>query len=501
MLCHSGICDSVYEKISRAWKNYAILEQSFLEHLPACFKERKDNFMDTTILIVDDDRDYLDILRGKLLDAGFRNITAKDDPLKAAVLVEKKKACYDIALIDMTMPEMDGLTLLEVIKSASPRTECIMVTAINEARIAVECLKKGAYDYLVKPITEEDLIFSMRRTMEKKRLLDVLDIEKGKILPQLLNPTPFKSILTQSQSVLRVLKEAELHAGSDVPVLITGESGTGKELLARAIHMASPRSDKPFMPVNMASVTGSLFESEFFGHTRGAFTGAENRRAGYLEHTSGGTLFLDEIGNMPSEMQGKMLRVLQDGEYTKLGTDSHRRADIRFIAATNADLNKQMNKGVFRQDLYYRIRGGWLHLPPLRDRHEDIPLLAEQFLQEHCGGGKYCRIEEEAIYLLMAHHWPGNIRELKSVIQSAANLSQGKAISPDALPDHLLKRKSILKCAGRLQPTPIAPLAQIEKRHILNVYEQTGLNKSRTARLLDIGLNTLRRRLKVYGVA
>ena len=456
--------------------------------------------MDTAILIVDDDRDYLDILRGKLLNAGYQNITAEDDPIKAAVLVEKNETCFDIALIDMTMPGMDGLMLLETIKSASPRTECIMVTAINEARIAVECLKKGAYDYLVKPISQEDLVFSMRRTLEKKRLLDVLDIEKGKVLPRLSNPTPFKSILTRSKNVLRVLKEAELHAGSDVPVLITGASGTGKELLARAIHMASPRSDGPFMPVNMASVTGSLFESEFFGHTRGAFTGAENHRAGYLEHTSGGTLFLDEIGNMPPEIQGKLLRVLQDGEYTKLGTDSHRRADVRFIAATNADLDRQMSKGMFRQDLYYRIRGGWLHLPSLRDRYEDIPLLAKQFLQEHCGGGKNCRIEEEAICLLMEYQWPGNIRELKSIIQSAANLSQGKPVSAGALPDHLLKQKSILKCARRLEPASIAPLAQIEKRHILNAYEQTGFNKSQTARLLGIGLNTLRRRLKSYGI-
>ena len=456
--------------------------------------------MDTEILIVDDDRDYLDILRGKLLSAGFKNITAMDDPTKAAFLIEENNVSFDIALIDMTMPEMGGLTLLEIIKTTSPRTECIMVTAINEARVAVECLKKGAYDYLVKPISQEDFVFSMRRTLEKKRLLDILDIEKGKVLLQLSNPTPFKPILTRSKNVLRVLKEAELHARSDVPILITGESGTGKELLARAIHMASLRSGDRFMPVNMANVAGSLFESEFFGHTRGAFTGAENNRAGYLEHTSGGTLFLDEIGNMLPEMQGKLLRVLQDGEYTKLGADSHRRADIRFIAATNADLDRQMNKGMFRRDLYYRIRGGWLHLPPLRDRQEDIPLLAKQFLKSHGSGKKRVEIDEEAICLIMAYHWPGNIRELKSVIQSAANLSQGAPISAGVLPDHLLKKKSILKCANRTEPASIVPLAHIEKRHILSVYEKTGLNKSQAARLLGIGLNTLRRRLKSYGI-
>ena len=463
------------------------------------FFRRPDTGMDTAIMIVDDDWDFLDILQQKLLDAGFRNITVEDDPLKAADLIENG-AFFGIALIDTTMPEMDGIELLAVIKHTSPRTECIMVTAVNEARVAVECLKNGAYDYLVKPISREDLIFSIKRTLERKRLLDILDIEKGKILPKLANAAPFKPIITRSEKVLRVLKEAELHAGSDVPVLITGESGTGKELLARAIHMASPRSAFPFTPVNMATVTGTLFESEFFGHTRGAFTGAENRRAGYLEYTSGGTLFLDEIGNMPPEMQGKLLRVLQDGEYTKLGTDSCLRADVRFIAATNADLDKLMAAGRFRRDLYYRIRGGWLHLPPLKDRREDIPLLAEEFLREHRNGDQNCRIDDEAVCLLMEYDWPGNIRELKSVIQSAANLSQGKPISAEALPDQLQKRNSILKCAGRIQPGPIAPLAEIEKRHILRAYAQTGRNKSQTARLLGIGLNTLRRKLKSYGV-
>ncbi len=450
------------------------------------------------ILLVDDDPDFIDILRSKVIAAGFGNITTEDNPLRVAALVEKG-AFFDIALIDMTMPEMDGIALLEIVKSNSPRTECIMVTAVNEARVAVECLRKGAYDYLVKPVSRQDLVISLKRTLERKRLLDILDIEKGKTLPRLSNPAPFKPIITRSENVLRVLKEAELHAGSDVPVLITGESGTGKELLARAIHMASPRTTSPFTPVNMASVTGSLFESEFFGHTRGAFTGAENSRAGYLEHTSGGTLFLDEIGNMPYDMQGKLLRVLQDGEYTKLGADRRQRADIRFIAATNADLDRQMAGGRFRQDLYYRIRGGWLHLPPLKDRREDIQLLAGAFLKEHCGDKGDCRIEEEAVCLLVEHPWPGNIRELKAVVQSAANLSQGRSISARALPDHLKKRHTAIKCARRVDTGPILPLAQIEKRHILGAYSHTGRNKSQTARVLGIGLNTLRRKLKVYG--
>ena len=248
--------------------------------------------MDSKIIVIDDDLDFLEILKGHLLNSGFKNIRTEDNSLNVAPLFEKGKK-FDIALIDMTMPGIDGLDLLEIIKNISPRTECIMVTAVNEARIAVECLKKGAYDYLVKPISKEDLIFSMKRALEKKRLMDILDIGKSRTLPRLKNAEPFKPILTRSPRVLRILKEAELHAGSDVPLLITGESGTGKELLAWAIHAASPRSHFPFTPVNMASLTASLFEAEFFGHTKGAFTGAEDSRRGYLEFSHRGTLFLD----------------------------------------------------------------------------------------------------------------------------------------------------------------------------------------------------------------
>ena len=254
--------------------------------------------MNSNVVVVDDDRDYLEVLGRKLADIGFKRVRLEDSSFKLAEDVEKG-ITYDLALIDMTMPEMDGMALLGAIKAHSPSTECIMVTAINEARIAVECLNKGAYDYLVKPVSTEDLSLSIKRTLERKRLMDILDLEKRDDLPPLENEAPFRPILTQSRRVLRILKEAELHAASLVPVFITGESGTGKELLARAIHGASPRAQHPFTPINMASLTDSLFEAEFFGHTKGAFTGAESGRIGYLEYTNQGTLFLDEIGDLP----------------------------------------------------------------------------------------------------------------------------------------------------------------------------------------------------------
>lgn len=455
--------------------------------------------MDNKIIIIDDDLDFLKIVKSHLLNSGFKNIRIEDNSITAVSLFEKGEI-FDIALIDMTMPEMNGLEVLETIKNISPRTECIMVTAVNEARVAVECLTKGAYDYLVKPVSQEDLAFSMKRVLEKKRLLDILDIEKSPTLPRLINPEPFKPIVTRSQKVLKVLKEAELHAGSDIPLLITGESGTGKELLAWAIHAASPRSKFPFTPVNMASLTGSLFEAEFFGHTKGAFTGAENVRKGYLEYTDRGTVFFDEIGNMALELQGKLLRVLQDGEYFKLGKSRHQKADVRFIAATNEDLEKLMVKKVFRKDLYYRIRGGWLHMPPLKERKEDIPLLASKFLKDYNSSNKNLSIEEEAMCLLMEYDYPGNIRELKSIIQTAVNLAQGSPISSNFLPAQLRRPKSISACLNQSVTEDIAPLVQIERSHIIKAYKLSGQNKSKTARRLGIGLNTLRRKLKSYGI-
>ena len=454
--------------------------------------------MDNSIIIIDDDQDFLDILKGKLINIGFKNVQIEYDPIEVVSIFEKG-GIFDIALIDMNMPHMDGIELLETIKRTSPRTECIMVTAVNEARIAVECLKKGAYDYLVKPISNEDLAVSLNRALERKRLLDIIDIKKSKTLPELIHKEPFKPIITRSPKVLRVLKEAELHAISDVPVLITGESGTGKELLAKAIHAASPRAKFPFTPINMASLTGSLFEAEFFGHTKGAFTGAEIVRVGYLEYTNNGTLFLDEIGNLPFELQGKLLRVLQDGEYIKLGSSGHRKADIRFVAATNQDIEDLVAKKMFRNDLYYRIIGGRLHLPPLRERGEDIPLLINKFLEKDCKNTESCRLEEDVMRLLLEYDYPGNIRELKSIIQSTVNLAQGKPISINYLPDYLQKRKSISRRKPASRSEPIAPLAQVEKIHIIKVYYQMEKNKSQTAKILGIGLNTLRRKLRSYG--
>ncbi len=455
--------------------------------------------MSNPIILVDDDRDYLELLAGKLRDLGFGNLYLVDDPLEAAAAFDSGVP-YDLALIDMTMPEMDGMALLDHIKNTSPGTECIMVTAINEARTAVDCLRRGAYDYLVKPVAKDVLALTLPRALERKRLLDILDLEKGQTHPELLNPVPFEPIITQSEAMHRIIKEAELHAASNVPILITGESGTGKELLARAIHTASVRAQYPFTPINMASISANLFEAEFFGHTRGAFTGAASSRTGFLEHTHRGTLFLDEIGDLPLELQGKLLRVLQEGEFSRVGSSERTKVDLRFIAATNEDLDRMMKRKAFRKDLYYRIRGGWLHLPPLRERPDDIPLLADAFLAkyEERPTGKR-RMAPGALERLMAYGWPGNVRELKSIIQSAANLAQNKPIDLVHLPEHIRMLPKGPKAAGReATGQPMRPLAEVEKEHILSIYNMLDQNKSQAAKVLGIGLNTLRRKLASY---
>ena len=455
--------------------------------------------MNDSILIIDDEVDFLDSVRRGLIGAGLKNLRVESDPRVVAAAVQNGER-FDMALIDITMPWINGIQLLEMIKTQSPDTECIMVTAVNEARVAVECLQKGAYDYLTKPISRDELVSTLKRAMERRRLLEIISVGKAGTLPQIRHKDAFAPIITESEKMIRLLREAELHAESDVPVLITGESGTGKELLARAIHRSSPRAQFPFTSINMASLTGSLFDAEFFGHTKGAFTGAEKDRAGYLEHSNRGSLFLDEIGDLPLDFQGKLLRVLQEGEIIKLGTSQARKIDVRFIAATNADLDKLLAKGQFRKDLYYRLKGAWLRILPLRERREDLPALINAFLREFRGEIGADVLEEETLEILMNYDYPGNIRELRSIIQAASNLAQKRPIGAKHLPDYLKGRKKTALRAPATADGPIVPLAETERIHILKAYEGTNHNKLQTAKLLGIGLNTLRRKLASYGI-
>ena len=452
------------------------------------------------IIVIDDEIDFLETMKRGLILSGYREITVENDPAMALKRFENGEN-FDAALIDITMPGMDGIILLGKIKSASPHTECIMVTALNEASMVMDCIRKGAYDYLVKPISKNDLTVSLSRALERQNLLEILDIRKSPSLSELDNPDAFSGIVTQSAPLIRVLREAELHAKSDVPVLITGESGTGKELLAKAIHNASPRNGGPFSAINMAAISPSLFDAEFFGHTKGAFTGAQASREGYLCSTNKGSLFLDEIGSLSLELQGKLLRVLQEGEHIPIGKDRAVKTDLRFIAATNEDIESQIRDHTFRSDLYYRLKGAWLHLPPLRDRKGDIPLLAGYFLKKTKHNAGNLAFHPEAMARLEAYDFPGNIRELKSVVLSAANLCRKKEITPEHLPAQFHPKSPAASGYSPGVPGTPEPLKAVEKKHILSIYEMTGKNKSRSAVLLDIGLNTLRRKLHAYGVS
>ena len=454
---------------------------------------------DLTILVIDDEQDFLDSAKRGLMMSGFKKILLHSDPRDAVQYLEKGGRA-DIALLDISMPWMKGTELLKYIKEIDPSIECIMVTAINEARTAVDCLKSGAYDYLVKPFVREDLLASIIRVTEKRKMMGTLARAESEQPSPGIWSEAFKTIVTGSEKMIRILKEAELHARSEVPFLITGESGTGKELLAKAIHLASPRSRSPFLTVNMAALTGNLFDAEFFGHTRGAFTGAEKDRTGYLEATHRGTLFLDEIGDLPVEIQGKLLRVLQEGEFIKLGTSKTMKVDVRFITATNTDIDRLMARGDFRRDLYFRLKVARIHLPPLRERREDIPLLVRAFLKDTRSGAGVIEVEEDALSILMEYDYPGNVRELRSILQAAMNLSQGRRLTPKFLPAYLRKSRKTAPGVALPEGRPVISLSETEKSHIVKVYNETGANKMKTAKLLGIGLNTLRRKLLSYGI-
>ena len=454
--------------------------------------------MKTRILVVDDEQAFLDSMMRMLRMEGYPDITAVPRPTEAIALLDGEP--FDVAFLDITMPEMDGLELLGIIKERSPETECVMVTANESIPMVITAVRRGAYDYLVKPIVPEQVTHVLDRALERKRLMESLMLRSTKgISKSLDNPDAFSEIVTADKGMMRLLHEAELHAASNIPVLVTGETGAGKELMARAIHRASRRASGPFVAVNMLSLSPTLFESEFFGHVKGAFTGADRDKAGYMAKASGGTLFLDEIGDLSMDIQGKLLRILQEGEYTPVGQTRPQTADVRFVAATNQDLEKLVQARQFRKDLFYRLQFAQLEIPPLRERRDDIRLLADRFKADGVS------LSQEATDALAAHSWPGNVRELKGAVEAASNLAETGSISPEHLRLPAEAKRAAVAPGPQDRPAvpsgpTMEPLAEVERRHILAVYEASGRNKSQSARILQIGLQTLHRKLKAYGV-
>lgn len=452
--------------------------------------------MTTSILVVDDEKTFLDSVAMRLNLDGYNDVTVVADPTQVPEMLNHRT--FDIALLDITMPKLDGMELLKIIKKTSPQTECIMVTANDDLKSVVKAVKLGAYDYLVKPIIPEQLALALDQALERGRLLRSLQLRSETAHTKALkNVQAFKQIITGNKKVLRLLHETELHATSDIPILISGETGVGKELLAQAIHDASSRGKGAFVPVNMLALSSTLFESEFFGHAKGAFTGADRAKEGYLAKAQGGTLFLDEIGDLSMEIQGKLLRILQEGEFTPVGKTNSIKANVRFVAATNQNLQNLVEQGSFRKDLFYRLQFAHLSLPPLKDRIDDVPLLADVFLKQ--SSRPDALLTEKAETKLMSYDWPGNIRELKGVLEAAANLAEKGSVEPKHLNIQVKEQQAKANIARTLVGEA-ETLEEVEKRHILAIYNASDKNKSQAAKVLGIGLQTLYRKLKSYNV-
>lgn len=442
-----------------------------------------------SLLIVDDDHAHRTMLRTLLSEWGY-GVTEADDGDRAIQLVRERP--FDLILMDVRMVRVSGLEALETIKEINPAIPVIIMTAYSSVETAVEALKKGAYDYLTKPLDFEEVKIFMERAMDHRRLK-----EENRLLRSNLSARfDRRNIIGRSDAMVRLLDTAAQVAPSDVSVLVMGDSGTGKELIAGAIHFNSPRRDGPFVKVNCGALTETLLESELFGHERGAFTGADRRKEGTFRQAHGGSLFLDEVSEMPLPMQVKLLRVLQEREFVRVGGESVIEVDVRIITATNKNLQEEVKAGRFREDLFYRLNVVVLVVPPLVERPEDIPLLAQHYLALFAEKNKRAirGFTPQAMDRLLKHHWQGNVRELMNVIERAVVLSRKEYLDEEDL--FLMSDGASLMSTG----AALVPLEEAEKRTILKTLEATGGNKSEAARKLGITRRTLHLKLKKYGM-
>ncbi|HEY7728326.1 MAG TPA: sigma-54 dependent transcriptional regulator [Candidatus Eisenbacteria bacterium] len=438
------------------------------------------------VLIVDDEFSVRDSLENWFRKDGYRTGSAQDAK-EALQLLEG--APWDVVLLDIKMPGMDGLELQRRIHDVDPDLPVVMITAFASVESAVQALKEGAFDYVTKPIDPDALSHLVRRAVERRRLQRE-NIQLRRNIDQLATPT---TIIGASPQMAKVLEMVKSVAETDTTVLIRGESGTGKELIAQTIHANSRRRYFPIVPVNCGAVPESLLESELFGHEKGAFTGAQYRRKGKLEMADGGTLFLDEVGTISPQMQVNLLRVLETKEFTRLGGAKPVRVDFRVLCATNQDLEQLTKEGRFREDLYFRINVVSIILPPLRERREDIPLLAQHLL------GKYAQemnrpftgFDPSAMDLLVRYDWPGNVRELANAVERALVVGKAPTIRADDLPVRLNERRA---------PAVGDSLAEVEKAQIRLILERTRGNVTRAAEILQIDRVTLYNKIKKYGL-
>ncbi|HQJ46706.1 MAG TPA: sigma-54 dependent transcriptional regulator, partial [Ignavibacteriaceae bacterium] len=372
--------------------------------------------MKETILLVDDEIAYLDLLKSILNQEGYPNVITESNPLNVKEILRTQK--IDLILLDIYMPQMNGLQLLEQITPEYPNIPVIIVTAVDDKDIALEAIKFGAYEFIIKPPDTDRLLLTIRRAIGYKLLEKERDVLRGDTPVTTVDENKFSNIITDSDVMHKVFNLVEIFAPTNETILIVGETGTGKDLIAKKIHDLSPRKNKPYIAVNLASISQSLFESELFGNLKGSFTGSTNDKIGYFEAANGGTIFLDEIGELPKELQGKLLRAIQYNEIFKIGSSNPVKLDIRIIAATNRDLVDAVNKGNFRADLYYRLNRGHISLPPLRKRGNDVILLSNNLIKiaNKTYNKNILGLTREAIAQLRNYPFPGNVRELENII-------------------------------------------------------------------------------------
>lgn len=447
-----------------------------------------------SLLIVDDEVELMRALRETLGEQGF--VTAGfTSPIEA--LEALKTGDFDILLSDLMMPGMDGVELLRQAKANDPNLVAIIMTGQGSIQTAVEAMKAGAFDYILKPFKLQHMMPVLERGMEM-RWLRLENVRLRKVVDELTFESPRYRIVGESPAIKRVLQLLEKVAGTDATVLVRGESGTGKELIARAVHGNSARKDKLLVTVNCATLQESLLESELFGHEKGAFTGADRTKQGLFEVAEGGTLFIDEVAEMSPALQAKLLRVLEDGHYRRVGATQERKADVRVVAATNKPLEEEQKAGRFRSDLFYRLNVLTIDLPPLRERPGDISLLIEHFLKTRQIGKQLFRIEPDAMNALLRYPWPGNIRELANVIERAQILAEDGVITRDDLPETVLCGAPDEAEAPATSPDS---LDGMEKRHVQEVLARHDGNKVHTAKALGVSRRSLYRLIDKYGLS
>ncbi len=458
--------------------------------------------MQTKILIVDDDDTHCRMLQAVLSAEKYETATVPDGQAAVEAVVG---TFYDLILMDIRMARMGGIEALDKIKTLNPEIPIIMMTAYSSVDSAVKAMKSGAYDYLTKPLDVEELLLSIEKALRHTRL------EKENLLlkEQLGSRFDFANIIGRSKAMKELLETVALVAPTDATILILGESGTGKELIANAIHQNSPRKNHPLIKINCAALPETLLESELFGHEKGAFTGALSARQGRFQQADEGTIFLDEIAEMPLPLQSKILRVLQEREFQPVGSAKTIKVNTRIVTATNKNLQEEIRANRFREDLYYRINVVSLTAPALRERRDDIPLLADFFLKRFAEKNKKALqgFTPKAMDLLMRHDWPGNIRELENAIERAVIMARGQRITPEEFPSPLRgpEADSAEPDVQEASPQAVDPpvdrsLKQLEKETILRTLAENDGNRTRTANILGISRRTLQLKLKEYGV-